>query len=312
MKIIKTILESDIFSSHPPVLFDIGASGEINQEWKAIGPYSICVAFDADDREFKISEQKGSGFKKLISFNRIVTIDDSGSAPFHLTQSPFCSSLLEPDAGKLRPWIFNKLFTVERTISLPSITLKEALNQLQLDYIDWFKSDTQGTDLRLFRNLNASISDTVLAAEFEPGIIDAYKGEDKLYMLMEEMQSRQFWLCSMEVKGVQRIRPEYAEKIGNGYTKRIIKKSPGWAEVTYLRETAKNKRQLLLLLVFAVLQCQYGFALELADQGIKEYQDKLFEDCWKAVWEKVRSEKHKMTLVILKRQLNKLFSNIND
>lgn len=312
MKIIKTILESEIFSRQPPVLFDIGASGEINQKWKSIAPYSICVAFDADDREFKITEQSGSGYRRLVSFNRIVTVDESGNAPFYLTESPFCSSLLEPDPAKLKPWIFHKLFTVEKKISLPSMTLSHALNQLQLDYIDWFKSDTQGTDLRLFRNLPPLVAETVLAAEFEPGIIDAYKGEDKLFNLMEEMQGREFWLCSMDVKGVQRIDPEIASKIGSGYTKRIIKKSPGWAEVTYLRETGKNKRQLLMLFIFAIIQAQYGFALEIAEQGLRENNDDIFEACKKAVWSKINSEKPKMPLVILKRQFNKLFSQIND
>ena len=312
MKIIRTILESEIFSKQHPILFDIGASGEINQKWKSIAPYSICVAFDADDREFRVTEKTGTGYKKLFSFNRIVTIDESGSAPFHLTSSPFCSSLLEPDPAKLKPWIFHKLFKVEKTISLPSMTIPQALSQLQLDYIDWFKTDTQGTDLRLFRSLPVSILENILAAEFEPGIIDAYKGEDKLFMLMQEMQGKQFWLSSMDVKGVQRIRPEYAEQIGDAFTKRIIKKSPGWAEVTYLQQTGKDKRQLLLLFIFALIQAQYGFALELADQGIQEYKEAIFEECKKAVWSKINSEKPKTPLVIFKRQFNKLFSKIND
>ncbi|PWT96529.1 MAG: hypothetical protein C5B52_15505 [Bacteroidetes bacterium] len=312
MKIIKTILESEIFSNQPPVLFDIGASGEINQKWKSIAPYSICVAFDADDREFKITEQTGSGYKKLYSFNRIVTIDNSGNAPFHLTSSPFCSSLLEPDPEKLKPWIFNKLFQVEKTIILPSMTIAQALDQLKLNYVDWFKTDTQGTDLRLFRNLSSNISDNILAAEFEPGIIDAYKDEDKLFRLMEEMQGKQFWLSSMDVKGVQRISPEYADQIGGKFTKRIIRKSPGWAEVTYLRSTGRDKRQLLLLTIFALIEAQYGFALELADQGIQRYKDDLFSECKKAIWSKINSEKPKTPLVILKRQFNKLFSKIND
>jgi hypothetical protein len=59
MKIIKTILESDYFAAAPPVLVDIGASGEINTKWKPIAPYSICIAFDADDREFHITKQTG-------------------------------------------------------------------------------------------------------------------------------------------------------------------------------------------------------------------------------------------------------------
>lgn len=65
MKIIDTVLSSSYFENKPPVLFDVGASGEINKKWSTIAPYSICIAFDADDREFDVSEKQVSGFKKL-------------------------------------------------------------------------------------------------------------------------------------------------------------------------------------------------------------------------------------------------------
>ena len=50
MKIIQKVLESVYFENKPPVLIDIGASGEINAKWKAIASYSVCIAFDADER----------------------------------------------------------------------------------------------------------------------------------------------------------------------------------------------------------------------------------------------------------------------
>jgi hypothetical protein len=63
--------------------------------------------------------------------------------------------------------------------------VQQALIKININYIDWFKTDTQGTDLRLFKTLPSKIADHVLAAEFEPGILDAYIGEDKLYSVME-------------------------------------------------------------------------------------------------------------------------------
>ncbi|HMH32288.1 MAG TPA: hypothetical protein VK543_04615, partial [Puia sp.] len=93
MKIIDTVLQSPCFADQPPVLIDIGASGELNAKWKAIAKYAICIAFDADDREFQITEQVNKNYKKLISFNRIVTTEQFEQADFYLTASPFCSSL---------------------------------------------------------------------------------------------------------------------------------------------------------------------------------------------------------------------------
>jgi hypothetical protein len=313
MKIIDTILSSVFFSKQPPVLIDIGASGEINTKWKAIAPYAICIAFDADDRDFKVDEKVNTSYKKLIVFNRIVTAEAISNTSFYLTTSPYCSSLLKPEIEKLNPWVFKDLFKVEKVATLPAITLADTLQQAGITYIDWFKSDTQGTDLRLFKSLSSDLSDQVLAAEFEPGIIDAYEGEDKLFVVMQEMHNRNFWLSSMDVKGTQRVNPDYTKTMGSFVSERLIRKSPCWAEVTYLRQTfPATQRQLLLLYVFALLEKQFGFALEVIDYAMGRYNDPIFQDCKAAVLNQLSSEKLKTPFVVFKRQLNKLFSNIHD
>lgn len=314
MKIIRQIFQSGYFENRPPVLVDIGASGEIHAKWKLIAPYSVCVAFDADDRDFQANEQTNKGFKKLITLNRIVTADASGLKDFYLTASPYCSSLLEPDKAQLEPWVFRKLFEVESVKKLPAITLQAALQQAGLSYIDWFKSDTQGTDLRLFKSVPVQWVQSMLVAEFEPGIMNAYKGEDKLFRVMEAMEQGGFWLSSMEVKGTQRLHESYVKEIGPAFSKRIIRRSPCWAEVTYLRQPfpEAGQRDFLLLYVFALLEHQYGFALEVADKALTKFNEPVFQECRQAIHEKIRSEKWKAPLVILKRQINKLFSPIHD
>lgn len=314
MNIIHKILTSSYFRDAPPVLIDIGASGEINAKWKKIAPYSVCIAYDADDREFRIDEKTNAGYRKLITFNRIVTADPVPSKNFYLTSSPFCSSVLEPDQEKLRPWVFHKLFDVQRKIDIQAITLSQSMEQAGISYIDWFKSDTQGTDLRLFTSLPTKLSDKILAAEFEPGIMDAYKGEDKLHLVMREMDQSGFWLSDMVVKGTQRLKPEYLDRIGEVFTKRIIRRSPCWAEVSYLKQpgSLQSERQYLLLYVFALLEYQYGFALEIMDEAKSRFSEPLFAECHTAVEINIRSQKWKTPLVIMKRQINKLFSGIHD
>ena len=313
MKIIQKILKSDFLKEQPPVLIDIGASGEINARWKEIAPYSICIAFDADDREFHITEQTNKSYKKLITFNRIVTATPEDQANFYLTHSPFCSSLLEPDTEKLKPWIFSELFKIEKTSKLPAITIESALQQANITYIDWFKTDTQGTDLRLFRSLPGQLKAGIMAAELEPGILDAYKEEDKLFSVMQEMQKSGLWLSSMTVKGTQRLSSDYAGNFGKFISKRLIRTTPGWAEVTYLRSLSPlPPRQILLLYVFALIEKQYGFALEVIDFATQQHSIPLFAECRAAVLKKMMSSRMNIPFVILKRQINKLLSKIHD
>ena len=68
-KLFHNILNHSTLIEKPPILLDIGASGDIHLAWKSIAKYSICIAFDADDRDFQVSEQNDRGYKKLYMIN---------------------------------------------------------------------------------------------------------------------------------------------------------------------------------------------------------------------------------------------------
>ena len=144
----------------------------------------------------------------MLIYNCIVTASDIGETDFYLTKSPYCSSLLQPDEVALKDWAFAEKFEVEKKVKIKTRSLISVLNEAKIDYIDWFKTDSQGTDLRLFTSLPEQIRKKVLAAEFEPGILDSYHGEDKLFRLMEFMSGNIFWMSKIDVKGTQRISPE--------------------------------------------------------------------------------------------------------
>ncbi len=283
MNIINRILNLNEFKDKPPVLIDIGASGEIHKKWKKIAPYSVCIAFDADEREMGYITKESAGFRKLIIYNCIITNNDHGEADFYLTKSPYCSSLLHPDNESLEVWAFSDKFRVESKVKLKSRSLNQVLLEQKIDYIDWFKTDSQGTDLRLFKNIPENIRTNILTAEFEPGIIDAYLDEDKLYSVLSFMNGEQFWLSDLIIKGSQRISNTVLNELsGRSLTKKLYsyshKNSPGWGEMMYMN-TFKNisgKRELLLAWIFAVINRQYGFALEIVNKALSKYEDDIF------------------------------------
>lgn len=283
---IKTILDSPIFREKPPVLLDLGASGFIHKKWREIAPYSYCVAFDADTRKFGHSVSENSGFKKIFTVHKIVTDQLVDETDFYLTKSPYCSSALEPEWDKLSDWGFQSKFEVVEKIKLPATTIKKAISEIGIDYIDWFKSDTQGTDLRLFNSLENELIDKVLIAEFEPGYIDAYKGEDKMLTVLTQMKNdARFWLAGMTVKGAQRISSKNFTALSPLQQKFLqlhVKQTPGWAELTFAKTaTSMEKlslREFLLLYVFALIEKQYGFALELFQEAKKHHNDKLIDE----------------------------------
>jgi len=294
-KLIKKILTTDPFTQKPPVLIDIGASDGTPEIWNTIKKFSICLAFDADDREMKCTISENKEYQKMYLFNRVVAPKASASTDFYLTNSPFCSSALDPDNNSLEKWLFSSYFEVKSKIKLPSITINEALKEVGIDYIDWYKADTQGTDLRLFDSIDDNIKNNIITAEFEPGIIDAYKKEDKLFQILQYFNNKSFWLENLKIKGTQRISPENAEQI---FTKQeilnlinIAPQSPCWGEMRFFRAESAlmSKRDFMLAWIFSILTKNYLYSFQLALLGKQQAPDKLFDEMLNISKKKSRS-----------------------
>jgi hypothetical protein len=295
VSVVDRILRLPELTAAPPVLVDVGAAQGIHPKWRPIARYSLCVAFEADERELDSVTSEAAGFRSLTTYNAIAAERPSAAEPFHLTSSPFCSSRLRPRADALRRYAFAPLFEVERTVELRTLDIPSVLAELGLERVDWFKADSQGTDLRLFRSLG-DLTSKVLVTEFEPGIIDAYEGEDKLADVLVDLESRGFWMSDLRVRGSTRIDSGLAERIlgdrARAYLDVCHKQAPGWAEVEYFSdfadEAAFGKRELLLGCAFAFVRGHNAFALELAGRG-RERFGAPFEDLERAALRRIRT-----------------------
>lgn len=257
-----------------PVLIDVGASGPPRGAWGPIAAHSIYVGFDPDLRD--VQEMKDSGFHRAIMINEAVVSEKGRSeAEFYLTRSPHCSSTLEPDLDALSEYLFTDLFRVERRATVPAATFDTILQRLALDRVHWFKTDSQGTDLRLFNSLPEPVRSRVLCVEVEPGLIDAYKGEDLFVDAHRDLLRQGFWLSDVRICGTVRIRQSTLRALMSECPsvnyRRIEKRmrvSPGWTEATYLRsldhlaKLGADRQDYILLWAFAAAGDQAGFALD--------------------------------------------------
>jgi len=269
-ELLDKIFLSPYFESKPLVLLDIGASGGIHEKWKTIAQHAVCICVDADSRDFTTGSSS-SPYQKVVRVDKVITAEKKDSCTFYLTKSPYCSSSLRPDLEGVSNWIFAEYFQVEKEVDLPAVTLEQVCNENQISYIDWVKLDSQGTDLRLFNAIPEPVKNKVVVAELEPGIISAYQGEDKLYTVLGTFDKLGFWLSDFKVKGVQRGTNELTAKFGTYRVDHFIRTSPCWGELTFLRETNKLEiRELLVLLAAAIVEFQYGFAIQVCDALIQQ------------------------------------------
>jgi hypothetical protein len=269
----------------PPVLMDIGASEGLNPIWKDIARFSIGIAFDADDRDFAFIEKEKSDFKKLFVFNGIATDKvHQSKQPFYLTRSPYCSSTLKPDTKGLAKYAFASAFDIVKTVDLNAVQPNKILQEIGVDYIDWFKSDTQGTDLRLFKNLSLEIQNKSIIVQMEPGIINAYVGEDKMVDCIAYMSKMPFDLTEMIPKGSIYLTSEmfqnlFTSSLKQKIARHVLKNTAGWTELTFYNDfsnaSVQNIRHYLLGWLFNSLQGHHAVAYSTAEAGLKQFDDKL-------------------------------------
>lgn len=318
MSIFDKILSRKEFETDPPILIDIGASGTLHKEWIHIAKYSICIAFDADTREMGYIVEEKSKYKKLYIYNCIVSDKKKGKNNFYLTNSPYCSSSLKPDGKSLQNWGFHDLFTIKKKVKLNSIPLSTVLKEQNIEKVDWFKTDSQGTDLRLFKGLGKNIINKVLIAEFEPGIIDVYKSEDKLHNILAYMDNFPLFVSDMKLEGTIRMNDKIISAKFSGLWKKImnlvIRESPCWVEISYLNTFENvnifNKRDFLLGWVFSLIKNQLYFALELAVKGREKFDDSIFLELENYTLRKIKFQINYFPLFLIKIIARKLFSVI--
>jgi len=290
-----------------PVLIDIGASDAPPKIWERIARHSVYVGFDPDLRD--LHEVSDSHFYRATIVNQAITSDKQGDEVlFYFTKSPYCSSTLKPDLNSLSNFIFSDLFVVEREAKVRATSLDAVMDRLSLPCIDWLKTDSQGTDLRIFNSLRAEVRPRVLAIDIEPGLIDAYVSEDLFVDAHRELTQNGFWLSNLNVCGTVRMRRStlrevmaFNKDISYELVEKTVKKSPGWCEARYFRtiewlaQGDFTKRDYVLLWTFALLDDQVGFAIDL---GIK-YERVFGKDDVSLIMKeepisRIRPDRHKM------------------
>ncbi len=298
LSIIKQILAQSAIRSKPPVLIDVGASGELHSKWKFLAPHSICVAFDPDSREMSHVNSSELGYKKVHTIPAIVSDQNSGAVDFHLTEFPYCSSVLKPDSRSLSNWLYRDYFNVSGCRKFPSVTLSKALEDLNLNYADWLKIDAQGLDLAVLKGLDCRYFRDLKVIELEPGLVDAYLGEDKLDRVLKFMDDKAFWLFEFQINGMPRVpasvREDLTDHFSIQFLDRALTKAPGWMSVGYINNFLEtdSKRDLLLGLAILIEINQLASALEIAKRGRETFGDPIFSVSFDWIIKKIRNRRY--------------------
>jgi len=257
---LKKILQHDLLVKKPPVVIDLGASGESYKAWNQIYPFSIFLALDGDKRKKTSYKNK---FKKYISINKIVDVKKR-KKKFFLTKSPFCSSILKPSTKKTEEWFFHNQFKILKQLNIKTITLNQILKENKIEYIDFLKIDLQGIDLDIFKNITPKIKKRIKFVDIEPSLYGFYEGENN--NTPETLKYMQKEFDVEDIKFGKHVKGNI-KNINNltNIKKKLIyfinKKSISYLNISFLKKFKKdnfNERDLLIYLYILLLTKRYA------------------------------------------------------
>jgi FkbM family methyltransferase len=256
-------------------LVDVGASLEPFEPFRPLLRHATYVGFDPDRREVH-DVQVGSGRAAIVD-KAVVADGKQDKARFFLTRNPTCSSTLEPLPEAVAPYLHADRFDVVDTAEVAATTLDRALESVGVEQVDWLKLDTQGTDLRLLRSLDARLWAGLMAVDAEPGFDPYYEGEDTFGELHRELVGRGFWMADLELTTAVRLRRQVFDqslrarsKLGRLAYEFTLKPSPIAAGPRYLRTieslraTAASRHDYLRLWACAWFSGNHPYALDVA------------------------------------------------
>ena len=230
----------------PIVVFDIGARGGGVEELTGLEDCINYVAFDADEEECELLNKASFKWMKYCAYPYFIG-EKEEEIEFHLYKRPGESSVLKPNQRYKKEWGGDD-FGIEKTVSVPSISLEKVQEKESLPSPDFLKIDTQGSELRILRS-SENLLDEVSLIEAEVEFVTMYEGQDLYHHLADFLYSK-----GMELLYLNRCyknRHNKFEKFARGqliFADALFVKN----EVEVAKMSTNKKVKLILLLV------QYG------------------------------------------------------
>lgn len=159
------------------ILFDVGANlGTSSIDIARSDPDTFVYAFEPTPELIFFLKKKTLGFKNYTVVGKAVS-DYEGTATFNIAgQGDWgCSSLLEFSDKSKTEWPGRTDFVVTQQIQVDVIRLDNFIIENNIDVIDYFHCDTQGSDLDVLYGLGEKIS------IIKEGTIEAAAKQDILY-----------------------------------------------------------------------------------------------------------------------------------
>jgi FkbM family methyltransferase len=225
----------------PLTVIDVGADGGVT-ELRRLGSLCHVHAFEPRPDSFArlVNDTDQSKLFAKINFHNIALAATAGKHRLYITRVPQASSLRRPNQEIVRRYTRNNLFDVVGEEDVECITLDDFADTNRIDYVDFLKIDTQGTELDILlggRKLLNRIS--IISAEVE--FVELYQGQKLFDDVVRELSNFGFRFVDFNE----------GDRVGPSVGKRI------WANALFVRDARGLERQSALRC--AVIMMDMGY-----------------------------------------------------
>lgn len=196
-------------------IIDIGTN--LGIDFKNYSLKSNIYSFEPNPICYNYLKENFKNYSNLKLFNSAVG-DLKGIYQFNLTKDTYSSSLLELN----EKYKNNKVLSFSETIMIDVINLNDIIEEENINQIDFYKSDTQGYDLKILKSLGENIR---LIKKGRIEVVNKnnqiYKGQDNY--LDEVASYLQFY--NFKIKNFEEIKKLFEEKNVIDYDLKFVQKN---------------------------------------------------------------------------------------
>jgi FkbM family methyltransferase len=159
---------------------DIGGAVNLQPHWHRFHQVADYVVYEPHPQSYKeLMERQANGnyYKNFQYLNRALS-DAGGERTLYVTNVPTGSSLLPPKKGSIGDYPGNSYFYPLREEKIMTTTLRDSLNEAQVQRVDGVKLDTQGTELDIMKGMDAGRLAQLLFVEMEVSVAKSYEGSE--------------------------------------------------------------------------------------------------------------------------------------